>query len=233
MQKSGLVRCGIRFVPILHLGLSVAILTGCAETPYPVTTGFHVPVAQNAQTVKRRYVIWSNHPAVEQAIIEGLQNAGHTVIDRTRVEDALPERKSKPIRTHADEAAILDAAQRIEVERVVFAQVTITPAVVGRTNHSPSSNGDAPAKLFFSGAFFSDPAFNAEVSVHSVAVDTGELRWSGTASYPAPITNPDKGAVSLARIAIARAKCLVTAGFEWKELDETGGGCLLRNPERK
>jgi hypothetical protein len=232
VHKSGFVRShgiSIHLASLsFYLGLSAAILSGCAEIPYPVTTGFHVPVDRNAQNGTRRYAVWSNHPAVERVIVAGLQHGGHTVIERVRLQEALTDQMNKSALTPDDEAKILAAARLLEVDRLVFAQVTIKPTAVDQTN---SRKGNGSSSPFFSDSFSSDPAFHASVSVHSVAVDTGELRWSGTASYPSPITDPDKAVVFLARTAIARAKCLVMNGFEWKELNEAGGGCVLHNTE--
>ena len=58
----------------------------------------------------------------------------------------------------------------------------------------------------------------------AVNVETGEVTLSGSAQYPAPITNPEAGLAYLTQSAIARALCPIEGGYEWVESSrfETG-----------
>jgi hypothetical protein len=56
------------------------------------------------------------------------------------------------------------------------------------------------------------------VSIRSVNIETGEVRWSGTAFYRQPIGDPEGGVLQFIDAAWARATCRVEEGYEWIEL---------------
>ncbi len=206
------------------LGLTLA-LAGCADTIYPVTTGYHIPVSQETLTTPRRVVVWSNNSVSERAIVDGMQKNGHTVIGRAQLQTVLDKQRAT---TTSPDENIVAAAKLLEPDRIIVSEVTLTPSAVDQAGYYPGDREARNAGPLFSRFDKSGSAFLVSVTVRSIDVVTGELRWRGSASYPRPILSPEKGVVSLTRLAIEHAKCLVRARFEWKELDETGGGCVLK-----
>ena len=198
--------------------LSIFASSGCAGTVYPVTTGFHAPIDPSQQNVKRRMVVWSNHAGMGNAIIGWLQQGGHTVVERARLQAVLNEQSIRLKHTPDDDADILRVGKLVGAERIIFADATISSAVSSRAYYGA-----------YGGGARSDTVYHLSVSVRGVDVQTGEIRWSGTASYPSPVNNPEQGLIFLAQSAIARATCMVEAGFEWRDSSTwTTGGCIKK-----
>lgn len=214
------------------LCLSLSLLVGCApleatssesaktrdagSSPvvvpgvWPITSGFHTPIPADAPVKKYRFVVWGNHPGVVNAIIEQVQRGGHTVVERARLQEIFDEQKIRLMHTPDDEADVLRVGRLVGAERVIFAEVTIRPENVSSAFVGP-----------YGGVSRSDTVYHLSVAIRGVNVETGEIRWSGSATYPTSINNPEQGAVFLTNWALARANCQTERGFQWVE---PGGG---------
>lgn len=71
----------------------------------------------------------------------------------------------------------------------------------------------------YGGRSYARTVFHLSVSVRNVSVETREIRWSGIATYPRPITNPEEGLIYLTNSAIARALCPIESEYNWTEKD--------------
>lgn len=65
-----------------------------------------------------------------------------------------------------------------------------------------------------------DPA----ITVRSLTVNTGAVRWSVTASSPTEVFTPDQTIRELTETALQRGACEAQPHYEWKD----GRGCLER-----
>jgi hypothetical protein len=116
---------------------------------------------------------------------------------------------------------MLRVGKLVGAERIVFAEVTITPAVSSRAYVNQ-----------YGGRAQTDTIYHLSVAVRMVNVETGEIRWSGSASYPQPVNNPEVGVVYLTQSAIARAVCRVEDGYKWQERSIwTQGGCSKKEEQ--
>jgi len=208
-------------VQVAHLAVLFLValaFNGCGRI-YPVTTGFHAPVDPNffcqhcTQNVKRRVVVWSNHPGVANAIAGWLQEGGHTVVERARLQEVFNEQRIRLSHTPDDDADILRVGRLIGAERVVFAEVTVKSEKVSQAYYHP-----------YGGWGSSGTVYHASVAVRSVNVENGEIRWSGTASYPQAITNPEEAVIYLANAAIGRDRCRIESDYEWSDVE----GCTKK-----
>jgi hypothetical protein len=130
-----------------------------------------------------------------------VQQAGHTVVERSRLDQVFKEQQIRLIHTPDDNAEILRLGKLVGAERVIFAENSISPSLSGT-------------------------GYDVSVAIRAVNIETGEIRWSGTAHYPAPINNPEAGLSYLTKSAIARALCPIETGYEWQEATSfEKGGC--------
>ncbi len=212
---------GRSLIGVWHLTVAIfggLIFIGCAKTLYPVTTGYHAPITEEMLSKKYRIVVWGNHPGMVNAIIGWAQEGGHTVVERARLQEIFNEQKIRLTHTPDDDADILRVGRLVGAEIVIFAEVTMRSDVVSRAYLGPYGGGGR-----------SETVYHLSVAVRGVNVETGEVRWSGSATYPGPINNPDLGIVYLANSAINRALCRVKAGYEWKEMSAFGeSGCIKK-----
>jgi hypothetical protein len=73
--------------------------------------------------------------------------------------------------------------------------------------------------------YMMDPTPGESVTVRSVAVESGEVRWVGLAAYPELSSNSEQSVIHLAYWAIMRATCEGT----WEEHTASrAGGCQAR-----
>jgi len=188
---------------------------GCAQPMYPVTSGFHAPDYPGPQKAPQRIVIWSNNPAVSTAMMGWMQQTGQMVFERSRVQEVLNEQKIRVTNTPDDDAYILRAGRLAGADYILFAYVTVRQVTTQPIEDDPR----------FGGLGIAGPTFLTSVSARSVRVATGEIRWSGTASYPRPIKNPEQAVTVLAEAAFARATCQTETDYEWNDQR----GCIKKH----
>ncbi len=205
IKASLLIICG------LALGLT---LSACASPLYPIATGFHAALDERSEE-KGTWIVWSNHPGVANAIMGMIQSTGAKVVERAKLQAILNEQEVRLTQTPDDHADILRVGKLAGATNIAFAEVTITSETF-RTASIDAQYGIASAR--------SGVRYQVSVAVRGVRVDTGEVRWSGTAHYAQPISGPDQAAVYLAQAAIARALCKIEGGYEWRQID----GCVKR-----
>jgi len=195
--------------------LNIVVLSGCASTVYPVTTGSHAPIDPANKDKKYRFVVWATHPAIAATIMTLLQQGGQTVVERSRLDQVFKEQQIRLTHTSDDNSEVLRVGALVGAERVIFAEHTISSSVLSRAAFNQYGGGSR-----------SETVYHVSVAVRAVNIETGEVQWSGTAQYPSPINNPEAGLTYLTQSAIARAICPIEMGYEWKESTSyTKGGC--------
>ena len=130
--------------------------------------------------------------------------------DAQRAQQIFDEQKFRLMYTPEREADVLRVGQLAGATQVIFVEVQLKPS------------GGPEIK-------------SASVGIRSVSVETGQVRWSGTARVMTTdwyvIQGDPVGA--LAEMAMRRATCPVETGrFEWNEQSESDyvGGCRQRRP---
>lgn len=186
-------------------------LVGCTWPVYPVTSGFHASTDTFGLTgrfpaAQARYAVWSNHSGVSVYITGLLLQMGYTVVERARLQQIFDEQRIRLIHSPDDDANVLRVGRLAGAAQVIFAEVIDKPAGYGSEGHYLS------------------------VTVRSVHVETGEVRWSGTATTTERIMSPpDSSANYGAHWAIMRAICRVEAGYRWEDpSSSSAGGCLKK-----
>lgn len=193
---------------LLLLVSTLMMVVGCGCTVYPVTTGSHSTLEKIDPAKPRRVVVWGNHSAVVNATTQYLQQGKLIVIERARLKQVLAEQKIRLTSTPDDEADLLRVGRLLGADWIVFAEANITSA----EERGASVNA-------YGGESYARTVFHLSVSVRNVSVETGEIRWSGTATYPRPIRNPEQGLIYLTNSAIARATCPIESGYAWSDKD--------------
>ena len=204
----------------LWAGCVVVLLTfaGCGGRVYPVTSGFHAPgetfgfgddmngrfMPSKPETV----VIWANHAGVEHHLAGVLLHDGYTVVERARLQQIFNEQKIRLMYTSESEADVLRVGRLAGATQVIFVE----------TQREPS---------------FGHEIKSASVGIRGVSVETGQVRWSGTARVVAGsmLIMRDVQDGLLAEQAMRRATCPVETGrFEWIEESESdhAPGCRQR-----
>lgn len=152
-----------------------------------VRSGFHTTGAAVEAPQTRQVVIWSNHPEVEQPLLEWLDQLQRPVGNNDLVRRAFMEQRSTlPLVPH--DLEILQLARQVGADEVIIVEVIIKPARAVRwyPNRRDGEAGDL-----------------AYVAVRAFAVDTQTMQWSGMAECTQPLLEADKLGLPLARIAVA------------------------------
>ena len=213
----------------LHFPLAVLILSvfssanmvACAHI-YPITTGSHAPIGLHEPIhpdKKYRIVVWATHPAIASTVMSMAQQTGYTVVERSRLDQVFKEQEIRLTHTSDDDAQVLKVGKLVGAEYIIFAE------------HIISSSVQSEAFIgAFGGGSYSQTIYQVSVAVRGVNVETGEVRFSGTAYYPSPITNPEAQLPFLTHAAITRALCPIESGYEWKEYSRfEQGGCRKKD----
>jgi len=173
---------------------------------FPVTSGSHAPLEQG-RSIAKRAIVWSNHPSAGNHMITLFQQTGLVVVERAHLQQIFNEQKIRLTHTSDDDSDILRVGKLVGADRVIFVEVTEKSQVI--------------ANVYY-GAARSETAYNMSVAVRGVDVESGEIRWSGTAQTPRAINNPELAIVILSEAAVARALCPVESGYQWKERTREG-----------
>jgi Curli production assembly/transport component CsgG len=194
----------MRLATTLALALTAMFSTGCANV-YPVSTGSHAKFEPVNPDKPPRAVVWGNHPAVVDAATRTMQEMNVQVVERARLKEILNEQKVRLTNTSDDEAELVKVGRLLGADQIVFADATVNSKEMQRVVDS------------YGGLSQAETVYQLSVSVRSVSIETGELRWSGTATYPKPVTNPDEGLNDLTRHAMSHAVCPLENGYTWDE----------------
>ncbi len=214
---------------VMRVGvLMLATLTACATEPLlPITTGSHVKsLHPPSSRPPATFAIWTNHPLVTAELSQTVLRAGGRVIERAQLVRVFEEQRIRLTHTADDEADLLRVGRLVGAEFLIFAE-----AQVGAASPPMGSPRDSFAERLFRGFEYAGTPpgqiplsarmqqqvawFRLAVSVRSVNVETGEVRWTGSAYYPEPVTNPEDGLVYLTRAAVGRALCPFEDGATW------------------
>ena len=187
------------------IGVLSLLLVSCSHVVFPVTSGSHAP-AQPGRPPARQAVVWSNHPSAGKHLTALAQQVGLVVVEHARVQQLLDEHKIRFTHGSDNDAHILRVGKLIGADRVIFVQVR-EKSIVGSQSYVNSYYGGAS----------SETVYHVSVMVRGVDVETGAIRWSGTARVPQIITNPEEAVGILVKVAAARALCPVESGYQWKE----------------
>ena len=184
---------------IATMSASLVLLFGTAcshgnQVVYPVTQGSHAVPGLVSKPVKS-VVVWSNDSGVGSTLISIFQKVDIEVVEREQLQQVLKEQRIRLTYTSDDDADILRVGKLIGADRVVFAE---------------ASNREA--------RFSSGVEYHLRVAVRGVEVETGKIRWSGTAANARAVINPEDTLTVLAIVAVARAICPVEKGYVWVEL---------------
>lgn len=199
---------------ILALSLTLMFPVGCAHNVYPISTGSHSKIEPINPDKPPRVVVWGNHPSVVNAVTQMMQEIKVQVLERSRLKEIMNEQRVRLTNTSDDEADLLRVGRLLGADWIIFADATLTSAEDRRA-----------AVNAYGGYSRAQTVYHLSVSVRNVSLETGEVRWSGTATYPGPVTNPDQGLIYLTRYAISHATCPLENGYTWDER----AGC--RKPE--
>jgi hypothetical protein len=136
---------------------------------------------------------------VGQHITSLLLSSGHPVVERSRLDALFAEQRVTL--SHTRDEDVLRVGRLVGATHVIFAE----------------ARGVDPPKYSMI-----EPWPRQSVTVRSVAVESGEVRWAGFAAYPEPSSNPEQSVIGLTYWAIARALCEGT----WEEhTANQDGGC--------
>ena len=92
----------------------ILLFSGCS--PVPITDGFH----SELPTAGTRIIVWGNHPAVVETATTWLKKQGLYTFDPASVGRVLKKKDVQWVHTFQDEMAVLQAAEILGAEQVVF-----------------------------------------------------------------------------------------------------------------
>ncbi len=178
--------CSFKAV-VLVCTVSGLALESCSHQSGLVLSGFHTTEAAVEAPQTLQVVIWSNHPEVEQPLLQWLDQLQRPVGNNDLVRRAFMEqRRTLPWPPH--DLEILQLARQVGADEVLIAEIIIKPAC-SVTWYPHRRDGEAGDLVY--------------VAARAFAVDTQAMRWSGTAECTKPVIEADKLAIPLARIAVA------------------------------
>ena len=191
-----------RIFAVIVACLGLVLEAGCGGArlvdPYdPLVIGNHISPGPNAKKAKS-VVVWSNDSGAGGALISGLQAGGLVVVERAQLQQVFKEQQIRLTHTSDDDADILRVGRLIGADRVVFAEVKSTEFQTSSSSVTKVS-------------------YHLSIAVRGVDVETGAIRWAGTAYYPQGCPYREQCLTNLVVVALFSAICPVEAGYLWVE----------------
>lgn len=188
---------------LLLLGVVGLFLAACHSPIYPTTTGSHAPTDPLMIGGPRQtYVLWQqslgpDDPGMLAYLTIWLLASHERVVERAQVQRLFAEQRFQLQHSSDQEADLLRVGHMAGATQIIFIQISTEP-----------SYSDAPQSM--------------TVSLRSVAVESGEVQWTGSASASAErpfyTLGPRQDAARrLAGLALRRASCLTERGKRWVE----------------
>lgn len=194
-----------RSIAMMSVCLFQLFGAACAHVVYPVSTGSHAVPGPDTKPVKS-VVVWSNDAGVGNTLISILQKFDVVVVERAQLQQVFKEQQIRLTHTSDDDGDILRVGKLIGADRVVFAEAS------NREARFSSASVDQ-----YGGQSSSGVVYHLSVAVRGVEVETGKIRWAGTAFTPSAVNNPDVALDLLATTAVLRAICPMEKGYVWVE----------------
>jgi len=178
---------------VLVCTVSSLAFAGCSQhsvQPFRagvVRSGFQTSAATIEASQRSNMVVWSNHPEVEQPLLEWLEQLQGPVGNNGLVRRAFMEQRST-LPSVPQDMEILQLAWRVGAEAVIIAEIITKPA--RSLTWPPHRHDDGAGDLLY-------------VATRAFAVDTQTMQWSGMAECTQPLVEADKLALPLVRLAVA------------------------------
>lgn len=215
---------GLRQLPTTCLIIMLTLVAlGCKSggvRTISSSSGSHVPYSdaqwakiEDKQIEKLRVIVWGNHAGATQAAVEILRNGGATIVEPTRVQELFDEEHVPLTHTSDDEFHVFKVGRLAGAEQVVYVNASDKPELVS----GPSGGTDG-------GANRSNTLHQVSVSVRSIDMETGALRWRGHSTMTQPITDPEVVIPILTKAALKRATCAIERGRVWVEYGAESSG---------
>jgi hypothetical protein len=218
------------------LGLSEFSISGKKlqeeARPLPITTGFHTPHygTYKIPPEKVPFVVWGNHPTAVSRVSEFLQRDGYPIVERSRLNAIFDKQKIRLSQTPEDMSALLQVGKMVGAARITYVEFQ-------RNSETPRGTA-APLGVVapIGGITPAMPPASQNsltlgqvgVTVRTVNVEDGTIRWTGTATSNKPVANPEAAMAWLTQAAISRALCPFEKGYRWIEAApwRKNWGCL-------
>lgn len=198
------------------------------DRPRILASGTRNRALLNANASK--VLVWGNDSIAVARVSEALQVAGDTIIDRGRVRASSAAQNIQWTYTSEDAPELLNLAKTLGVDSIVFADVTGRSETRTHVQNRPGMimpMGNMYLAAAPTSEAYSEQLHHLRVRIQSISVSEGAVRWSGTAVYDKPVSNPDPGVGYLTDAAVARALCPNDKDFRWVEpAPWVAGGCL-------
>jgi hypothetical protein len=165
--------------------------------------------------------VWGNHAGAVSVAIALLQQHGQTVVERARLQEIFDEQKIRLTHSSDDDSRILKVGRVVGADRVIFIEASDKLQIQSGYYVGP-----------YGGAGHSDTLHQVSVAARAVAIESGEVKWSGHSTFSTPITDPEAGIPILTQAAMGRAVCALERGRKWIEPGENGAnatwGCQAK-----
>jgi len=156
----------------------------------PIANGFHHALPND----QARLVVWGDHASAVDTATTWLMKRGYRVVERAKLDEVLREQKIYLTHTDEDHARLLQVGKLLGAKQVIFLD----------TNFSQHQGDDAFFNAY-GGRAGSHALYNIDVSIRGIDIESGEIQWTGTATYPGGIRNPEEGMGHLTRSALSKA----------------------------
>jgi len=207
------------------LGLSEASLSRKKEQeearPWPITSGSHAAAVGSSPNEKVTFVVWGDHPTAVNRVIALLQQAGHPIVERSRLNAIFDEQKIRLMHTPDDLSNLVRVGKLVGAGRIVFIEVETRSETRSGTITTPGLIAPIGGMWIATpprSDSYSITLHHVSVSIRAVNVEDSTIRWSGTATYDKPVNNPEATIGFLTDAAMRRALCPIEKGYEWFEM---------------
>ena len=184
------------------------------------SSGSHVPYSdaqwakiEDKQIEKPHVIVWGNHAGATQAAVEILQYSGATLVEPTRLQELFDEQRIRLTQTSDDDFQVLKVGRLAGADEIVFVKTSDKPDLV--SGASVGADGRASR---------SNTVHQVSVSVRSIDMETGAVRWRGHSTTTQPITDPEVVMPTLTKAALKRATCAIERGRIWVEYGAESSG---------
>jgi hypothetical protein len=206
------------------LNLALLVIPGCQHGNHVrgISSGSHVLYSdekwreiENKTHEKLRFIVWGNHAGAVSAAIAELQRNHQTVVERARLQEIFDEQKIRLTHSSDDDSSVLKAGRLVGADRVIFIEASDRPQLESGYYVGP-----------YGGAGRSNTVHQVSVAARAVAIESGEVKWSGHSTFSTPISDPEAGIPILTQAAMGRAVCPLERGRVWIEPGENGPNAM-------